>query len=165
MKKYPSEAIEAAVQEAKLGEKEGGIPIGAVVLKGKKIIGRGRNGRCQHHDITAHGEIQAFRNAGEYLFDPTDTTLITTLSPCRMCAGATQIAGIEHVIILDQENYDDGQVEVLKKAGIEVQILPHQEMINFFKKWKEDPANTDTWYGDGETQKVLKSHVRRRAVE
>ncbi len=155
MEKYLRDAMEEAVGQAREGLAEGGIPIGAVVLRGQEIIGRGHNRRLQNKDITAHGEIEAFRDAGEALFDPAGTTLVTTLSPCRMCAGATQIAGIGHVIILDQENYDDGQAEVLTKAGIKVEILPHAEMIETFRRWKDDPANKEIWYGDGDTGKVL----------
>jgi cytosine/creatinine deaminase len=153
--KYIRIAIKEAVEQAKKGLAEGGIPIGAVVLRGEEIIGRGHNRRLQNKDITAHGEIEAFRDAGEALFDPAGTTLITTLSPCRMCAGATQIAGIGHVIILDQKNYDDGQAEVLAKAGIKVDVVPHMAMIAIFRDWKDDPANKEIWYGDGATDKVL----------
>jgi cytosine/creatinine deaminase len=149
------DAIEMAFEEAKTGLSEGGIPIGAVLLKDGKIIGRGHNRRLQNQDLTAHGETECFRDAG--LFDPSGTTLITTLSPCRMCSGATQIAGIEHVIILDQDNYDDGQAKLLTEAGVKVELVPHKEMIQLFKEWKNDPANRETWYGDGETKKVLKA--------
>lgn len=134
------------------------------MLKGKRIIGRGHNRRLQNKDLTAHGEIECFRNAGEELFDPEGTTLITTLSPCRMCAGATQLAGIRRVIILDQENYDDGQAAVLEKAGIEVDIYPHAKMIEIFKDWKSNPANKEVWYGDGETKKVMVAHVCGRTA-
>jgi cytosine deaminase len=154
MEKYLTIAIEAAVNEAKAGLREGGIPIGAVVLKGRDIIGRGHNRRIQKNDLTAHGEIECFRDAGAKLFDPGGTTLITTLSPCRMCAGATQLAGIERVIILDQQNYDDGQAEVLAKAGVKVEVTAHPEMIEIFQLWKVRPENRDTWYGDGNTRKV-----------
>jgi cytosine/creatinine deaminase len=160
MKNYLEGAIEAAVAQAREGLSEGGIPIGAVVLRGEEIIGRGHNRRLQNRDITAHGEIEAFRDAGEALFDPAGVTLITTLSPCRMCAGATQIAGIGHVIILDQENYDDGQAEVLAKAGVKVEVRPHGEMIGAFARWMNDPANREIWYGDGNTQKVLDARDR-----
>jgi cytosine deaminase len=165
MEKFLANAIEAAVEEAMAGLREGGIPIGAVVLKGKRIVGRGHNRRLQNKDLTAHGEIECFRNAGERLFDPEGTTLITTLSPCRMCAGATQLAGIRRVIILDQENYDDGQAVALEKAGIKVDIYPHTKMIEIFKDWKSNPANTETWYGDGETKKAMVAHVRGCAAE
>jgi cytosine deaminase len=158
MEKYLQDAIEAAVDEAKTGLSEGGIPIGAVVLKGEKIVGRGHNRRLQNKDLTAHGETECFRNAGEALFDPSDTILITTLSPCRMCAGATQIAGIERVIILDQDNYDDGQAQLLTEAGLKVDVVPHAEMIKTFREWKDNPVNREIWYGDGETKKVLKAH-------
>ncbi|MGB8737535.1 MAG: nucleoside deaminase [Rhodomicrobium sp.] len=162
MEKYLDNAIEAAVNEAKTGLEEGGIPIGAVVLKGRKIIGRGHNRRLQNSDLTAHGEIDCFRNTGAKLFEPEGTTLITTLSPCRMCAGATQLAGIERVIILDQENYDDGQAEALERAGIKVEVRSHPEMIRIFKEWKEAPQNKDAWYGDGNTNKVLGVRGRQR---
>jgi cytosine/creatinine deaminase len=155
MERYLADAIEEAVAQAKKGLSEGGIPIGAVVARGEEIIGRGHNRRLQNKDITAHGEIEAFRDAGEALFDPAGTTLVTTLSPCRMCAGATQIAGIGHVIILDQENYDDGQAEVLAKAGVKVEVLPDAGMIAAFRNWMNDPANQEVWYGDGATQKLL----------
>jgi creatinine deaminase len=162
MEKYLKDAIQEAVGQARKGLAEGGIPIGAVVLRGTEIIGRGHNRRLQNKDITAHGEIEAFRNAGEALFEPAGTTLITTLSPCRMCAGATRIAGIGHVVILDQENYDDGQAEVLTAAGVKVEVLPHKEMMEIFKNWKDDPKNRDTWYGDGNTGKVR--DIRRGAA-
>jgi cytosine/creatinine deaminase len=162
MKKVIRDAIELAVQEAEIGLSEGGIPIGAVLLKGKEIIGGGHNRRLQNCDLTAHGETECFRNAK--LFDPCDTVLITTLSPCRMCAGATQIAGVEHVIILDQENYNDGQATILESAGIKVEVIPHSAMIKMFSDWKNDPKNHEAWYGDGETKKVLKRHVRGRSA-
>ncbi len=155
MDKFLNDAIEMAVDEAKSGLAEGGIPIGAVLLKGDKVIGRGHNRRLQNQDLTAHGETECFRNAG--LFDPVGTTLITTLSPCRMCSGATQIAGVERVIILDQDNYDDGQAKLLTEAGIKVEVVSHPAMIQLFKVWMNDPANRETWYGDGETKKVLKA--------
>jgi cytosine/creatinine deaminase len=161
MEQFIEEAIEAAVDQAKAGLSEGGIPIGAVLLKGNRIIGRGHNRRLQNQDLTAHGETECFRDAG--LFDPDGTILITTLSPCRMCAGATQIAGIERVIILDQDNYDDGQAKLLAEAGIKVEIVSHPAMIQLFGEWKNDPANKETWYGDGETKKVLKSNSKSGA--
>jgi creatinine deaminase len=163
MESFLEAAVEMAVQEAKAGLAEGGIPIGAVLLKNGKVIGRGHNRRLQNQDLTAHGETECFRNAG--LFDPAGTTLITTLSPCRMCSGATQIAGVEHVIVLDQDNYDDGQAKLLAEAGIKVEIVSHPEMIQIFKEWKNNPANHETWHGDGETKKVLKGSSRTGTVE
>jgi hypothetical protein len=81
-----------------------------------------------------------------------------------MCSGATQIAGVEHVIVLDQDNYDDGQARLLTEAGIKVEIVSHPEMIQIFKEWKNNPANHGTWHGDGETNKVLKGNSRTRTV-
>ena len=72
-----------------------------------------------------------------------------------MCAGATQVAGIGHVVILDQENYDDGQAVVLSQAGVKVDVLPHTGMIALFREWKDNPENKEIWYGDGNTRKVL----------
>src|SRR5215470_13932536 len=82
-----------AIREAEIGFAEGGIPIGSVLVKDGKIIGRGHNRRVQQGDPTAHGEIDCFRSAGR-VGDYRDTVLYSTLMPCSMCAGAAVLFGV-----------------------------------------------------------------------
>jgi len=161
MKKIVRTAVEQAIAEAKLGLSEGGIPIGAVLIKGSDIIGRGHNRRIQCNDPTAHGEIECLRNAGR--FNPDDTTLVTTLSPCPMCAGAALIAGVKKVIILDKTNYD-GRADLLTEAGVEVEVLEDKNLVKLFRNWTL--IHPELWNEDGNWKKSeIDDAVRRRAIK
>nr|WP_321499362.1 tRNA adenosine(34) deaminase TadA [uncultured Dethiosulfovibrio sp.] len=95
-KKYMTEAL----KEAELAASEGDIPVGAVVVWEDQVIGRGRNKRRLHHDPTAHAEIVAIREAGEFLksWNLSDCELYVTLEPCPMCAGAIVQSRIRRLI-------------------------------------------------------------------
>ncbi len=87
--------LEAAIEEAQLGLREGGIPIGSVIVHGGKILGRGHNRRVQRGSAILHGEMDALENAGRRGASVyRESVLYTTLSPCAMCSGAILLYGI-----------------------------------------------------------------------
>jgi len=136
--------MKGAVAEAKKGLAEGGIPIGSVLVKDDKIIGRGHNKRVQHGDPIMHAEIDCLRNAGRIgRYDK--TMLYSTLMPCYLCAGAVVQFGIKKVIVGEAETFS-GAKEFLESHGVEVIDLNLNEckqlMKNFIRDrpelWKED---------------------------
>jgi cytosine deaminase len=136
----------AAIEEARKSLREGGIPIGSVLVQQGKIIGRGHNRRIQEGSVIKHGEMDALENAGRL---PAATyqecILYTTLSPCPMCSGAIRLYGIPKVIIGENETFvgDEG---ILRDSGIDFTILQHPECIalmrgfihEFPEEWYED---------------------------
>ena len=136
--------LKAAIEEARKGLAEGGIPIGAVLVKGKKIIGRGHNRRVQHGDPIAHAEIDCLQNAGR-ICSYKGTTLYSTLMPCYLCAGAVVQFGIKKVIAGESRTFP-GAKELMVSHGVEVIDLDDKEcyalMQEFIKKnpdlWNED---------------------------
>src|SRR3954471_7606575 len=92
--------LQAAIEEARKGLEEGGIPIGSVLVHEGKIIGRGRNQRVQRGSVIHHGEMNCLENAGRRSAEVyRQCTLYTTLSPCPMCSGAIVLYGIPRVVI------------------------------------------------------------------
>ena len=111
--------LDAAIEQAEKSWSEGGIPIGAVLVDRQgDIIARGHNERVQSGDPIAHGEMSCFRNAGRRR-DWHELTLVTTLSPCPMCAGTTVLYRVPRVIIGECQTFQ-GAESWLKEAGIEV---------------------------------------------
>ncbi|MCF6346843.1 MAG: nucleoside deaminase [Flavobacteriaceae bacterium] len=137
-----------ALEQAKKSYAEGGIPIGAVLVKGDDIIGKGHNQRVQQLNPILHGEMDCLQNAGR-LQDYSDTILYTTLSPCMMCSGTIVQFKIKKVIIGENVNFE-GNIPFLKEQGIEVELLNDKEtiklMANFIKEkpelWNEDISET-----------------------
>ncbi|MBV2350083.1 nucleoside deaminase [Synechococcus sp. HK05] len=114
--------LDAARQEAEQSWQEGGIPIGAVLAQEDgTIVARGHNQRVQNGDPTSHGETQCIRNAGRRR-DWRDLTLVTTLSPCPMCAGTAVLLGFRRVVIGERKSFQ-GAERWLREAGIEVHCL------------------------------------------
>ena len=96
----PRAFLQAAVEEAEEGLREGGIPIGSVLVYRDDIIGRGHNQRVQRGSVVLHGEMDALENAGRRSAAVyRESTLYTTLSPCAMCSGAILLYGIPRVVI------------------------------------------------------------------
>jgi len=135
-----------AIKEAEKGLKEGGIPIGSVIVYDGKIIGRGHNRRIQNGSTILHGEMDALENAGRLSASVyKKCTLYTTLSPCPMCSGAMLLYGIHHVVIAENENFK-GEEELLRSRGVKLDILnDHRciEMMGTFIRenqllWNED---------------------------
>jgi cytosine/creatinine deaminase len=138
--------FEAAIQEARQGRLEGGIPIGSVVAHGDRIIGRGHNRRVQKRSAILHGEMDALENAGR---QPAavyrECTLYTTLSPCSMCSGAILLYGIPRIIVGENRTFM-GEEELLRSRGVTVEVLQNQECIRLMEEfirnypalWNED---------------------------
>jgi cytosine deaminase len=117
--------MDAARQEAEQSWHEGGIPIGAVLAQEDgTIVARGHNQRVQNGDPTSHGETQCIRNAGRRR-DWRELTLVTTLSPCPMCAGTAVLLGFKRVVIGERRSFQ-GAEAWLNEAGIEIACLNDQ---------------------------------------
>lgn len=112
------EFMQAAIAEAKTGKESGGIPIGSVLVKAGKIIGRGHNKRVQDGDPVTHAEIDCLRNAGR-IGNYKGTTLYSTLMPCYLCAGAVVQFGIKKVIVGESKTFP-GAREFMESHGVEV---------------------------------------------
>lgn len=112
--------LEAAIGEARQGLREGGIPIGSVIVYRGRIIGHGHNRRVQQGSAILHGEMDALENAGR---QPAavyrESVLYTTLSPCSMCSGAILLYGIPKVIVGENKTFQ-GDEELLKSRGFAV---------------------------------------------
>ena len=115
--------MQAAIDEAKLGLAEGGIPIGSVLVHRGHIIGRGHNRRVQQGSAILHGEMDALENAGRQPAQVyRESVLYTTLSPCAMCSGAILLYGIPKVIVGENQTFM-GEEELLRARGVEVVLL------------------------------------------
>src|SRR6266576_3088328 len=138
--------LDAAIAEAKLGAREGGIPIGAVIVAGGTIIGRGHNRRVQNRSAVLHGEMDALENAGR---QPASlyrrATLYTTLSPCAMCSGAILLYGIPTVIIGENKTFR-GEEALLESRGVSLEVRQDPDCIRMMTEfirthpelWNED---------------------------
>src|SRR5881227_821050 len=118
--------LKTAVEEARLGLKEGGIPIGAALFeRSGKLLGRGHNRRVQEGDPSAHGETDAFRKAGRQR-SYRNTIMATTLAPCWYCSGLVRQFGIGTVIVGESETFQGG-IDWLRENGVEVIDLDNSE--------------------------------------
>ncbi|KZF25939.1 cytosine deaminase [Xylona heveae TC161] len=137
----------AAVEEAKAGAQEGGVPIGAaLVSKDGKILGRGHNMRYQNGSAILHGEMSALENAGRLPGSAyKGSTMYTTLSPCDMCTGACIMYGVARVVIGENETFLGGE-DYLKKRGIEVINLNNSECKQLMAQFIHDKPQL--WYED-----------------
>ncbi|MHA1905971.1 MAG: nucleoside deaminase [Candidatus Thorarchaeota archaeon] len=138
--------LNAAIEEAKQGLAEGGIPIGSVLVLDDKIVGRGHNRRVQKGSAILHAEMDCLENAGRLNADEySRATIFTTLSPCDMCSGAIILYGISKVIIGENRTFQ-GPEDYLRSRGVELSVLDNDEctslMTNFIKDnpnlWNED---------------------------
>ena len=138
--------LEAAIEEAKKGLSEGGIPIGSVIVYNGQIIGRGHNKRIQNGSVVLHGEMDAFENAGR---QPASVykqcTLYTTLSPCSMCSGAILLYGIPKIVIGENKTFL-GDEALLKSRGITVKVENNIECIELMESFIS--KNPELWNED-----------------
>lgn len=131
--------------EAELGWNEGGIPIGAVIAtENGEVIARGHNLRVQNGDPTSHGETQCIRNAGRRR-DWGKLTLVTTLSPCPMCAGTAVLLGFRRVLIGERRSFQ-GAESWLLEAGIEVECLDDRSCEQLMQRMLTEKP--DLWLED-----------------
>jgi cytosine deaminase len=142
------EMLDVAIEEARIGLAEGGIPIGgALVAADGTVLGRGHNRRVQLDDPSIHGETDAFRNAGRqrsYL----GTTMATTLSPCWYCSGLIRQFGISRVVIGEARNFVGGH-EWLAEHGVEVVLFDNEECVEMLARFiAEHPVVWDEDIGE-----------------
>ncbi|HZU33541.1 MAG TPA: nucleoside deaminase [Candidatus Angelobacter sp.] len=146
MMQSKNDFLQAAIEEARQGMQEGGIPIGSVIVHGGKIIGRGHNRRVQNGSAILHGEMDALENAGRLPASVyRESVLYTTLSPCSMCSGAILLYGIPTVIVGENKTFM-GEEELLRSRGVMVEVLQNAECIQMMeefirknpKLWNED---------------------------
>ncbi len=144
--------MQAAIDEARQGLAEGGIPIGSVIVHNGRIIGRGHNRRVQNGSAILHGEMDAFENAGRQPASVyRDAVLYTTLSPCAMCSGAMLLYGIRRVIVGENRTFM-GEEELLRARGVSVEVVQDETCIALMRDfiaarpelWNEDIGVVDT---------------------
>ena len=140
------EFLQAALEEAKIGLSEGGIPIGSVLVHRGKVIGRGHNRRIQSGSPTLHGEMDALENAGRQPASVyKECVIYTTLSPCSMCSGAILLYGIPKVVVGENRTFM-GEEEHLRSRGVEVVVVDDAacvEMMETFIREKPELWNED----------------------
>ena len=138
--------MQAAIEEAKKGLEEGGIPIGSVLVIDGKIVGRGHNRRVQKGSAILHAEMDCLENAGRLkASDYKKAILYSTLSPCDMCSGTVLLYKIPKVIIGENKTFQ-GPEDYVRSRGVELEILNDPEciklMVEFIKEkpelWNED---------------------------
>ena len=138
--------MEVAIEEARLGLAEGGIPIGSVLVHQGKILGRGHNRRVQQGSTVLHGEMDALENAGRLSATTyQQSTLYTTLSPCAMCSGAILLYGIPRVVIAENRTFT-GEEELLCSRGVEITILQDGKCIGMMNEFIAN--HPDLWNED-----------------
>lgn len=138
------EFLRVAIEEARQGRAEGGIPIGSVLVRGGKIIGRGHNKRVQNNDPVTHAEIDCLRNAGR-IGNYNDVTIYSTLMPCYLCAGAVVQFGIKKVIAGEDETFA-GAKEFMESHGVEVINLQSEECKQMMRDFIAE--HPEIWYED-----------------
>ena len=138
------EFMKAAIDEARKGLAEGGIPIGSVLVKNGKIIGRGHNQRVQKGSPTLHAEIDCLENAGR-IGSYKDTVLYSTLMPCYLCSGAVVQFEIKKVIVGESATFPGGP-EFMREHGVEVTDLDLDECKKLMTDFIE--ANPELWNED-----------------
>lgn len=138
--------MQTALDEARQGLAEGGIPIGSVLAHRGKIIGRGHNRRVQSGSAILHGEMDALENAGRQPASVyRESVLYTTLSPCAMCSGLILLYKIPHVVIGENQTFM-GEEALLRARGVKVEVLQDPQCIEMMRHfiaqnptlWNED---------------------------
>lgn len=138
--------MQAAIEEALAGAREGGIPIGSVLVHRGRIIGRGHNRRVQRGSAVLHGEMDALENAGRQPASVyRESVIYTTLSPCAMCTGAILLYGIPKVVIGEHETFV-GEEDLLRSRGVSVEVLQDSACIRMMADFIRD--HPDLWHED-----------------
>lgn len=146
-------ALALAVEQAQRGLSEDGLPIGSTLLVRGELAASGRNRREQQQDSVAHAELDCLRNAGLLpAADYADAVLLSTLSPCWMCAGAARLYGVRRIVVADEGLDVPGQEdwrasgEFFEQAGIAYELRADDEMIRLFRDFLRD--RPQQWSGD-----------------
>lgn len=130
--------LQAAIEEARKGLEEGGIPIGSVLVHRGQIIGRGHNRRVQQGSAILHGEMDALENAGRQSAEVyRECTIYTTLSPCSMCSGAILLYGIPKVVIGENQTFM-GEEALLASRGVTTEVVNDPQCIEMMETFIRD---------------------------
>ncbi|MEU3643539.1 nucleoside deaminase [Lentzea sp. NPDC034063] len=137
--------LAVAVEEARMGLAEGGIPIGAALFDGDgRLLGRGHNRRVQDGDASMHAETSAFRNAGRQR-SYRGTTMVTTLSPCWYCSGLVRQFGISNVLIGEATTFHGGH-DWLAEHGVGVTVVEDPALVELMTTFIAE--RPELWYED-----------------
>jgi cytosine deaminase len=144
--------LNIAIEEARLGLNEGGVPVGAALFDSSgKLLGRGHNQRVQQGDPSVHGETDAFRNAGRQL-SYRDKVMVTTLAPCWYCSGLIRQFNIGTVVVGESVNFRGG-IDWLRENGIDVIDLESADCIEMMADFIK--SHPELWNEDiGEERKI-----------
>jgi len=138
--------LRAAIDEAERGARDGGIPIGSVVVHESRILGRGHNQRVQRGSAVLHAEMDALENAGRL---PArvyrECVLYTTLSPCAMCSGAILLYGIPRVVIGENQTFM-GEEDLLRSRGVSVEVVQDPRCVAMMQAFIA--AHPELWNED-----------------
>lgn len=138
--------LQSAIDEARTGLREGGIPIGSVLVCDGNIVGRGHNLRVQRSSVIHHAEMNCLENAGR---QPADVyrrcTIYSTLSPCPMCSGAIVLYGIPRVVIGENQTFV-GAEEYMRAKGVQLEVLQDEECIAMMRDFIR--ARPELWNED-----------------
>jgi cytosine deaminase len=147
MAKAPRDAfLEAAIAEARAGLREGGIPIGSVLVIDGRIVGRGHNRRVQKGSATLHAEMDCLENAGRLrTADYRRATLYSTLSPCDMCSGASLLYGIPRIVIGENRTFR-GPEQHLTQRGVVLDVVDDEECVGLMRDFIA--AHPELWNED-----------------
>jgi len=140
------EFLQAAIEEARLGLAEGGIPIGSVLVIEDKIVGRGHNRRVQQGSAILHAEMDCLENAGRLTASEyRRATLYSTLSPCDMCSGTALLYDIPRIIVGENRTFQ-GPEEYLRSRGVQLDIIDNQECVGLMQQFIA--AHPELWNED-----------------
>ena len=140
------ELLALAIAEARAGAAEGGIPIGAALAEGDRLLGVGHNRRVQLGSAIRHGETDALENAGrQHASVYARSTLYTTLSPCDMCTGAILLYGIPRVVVGENATFR-GEEELLRSRGVTVEVVQDERCIELMRRFIEE--HPELWNED-----------------
>lgn len=138
--------LKAALDEARLGLSEGGIPIGSVLVIDDEIVGRGHNRRVQKGSAVLHAEMDCLENAGRLkMGDYRRSVLVSTLSPCDMCSGTALLYRIPRIVIGENVTFQ-GPESYLRQRGVELVIVNDDECIQLMREFIA--AHPDLWNED-----------------
>ena len=146
MTNVASQFLDEAIEEARMGLQEGGIPIGSVIVYQGQVLGRGHNRRVQQDSCVLHAEMDALENAGRQPASVyRDCTLYTTLSPCSMCSGAILLYGIQRVVIGENQTFM-GEESLLRSRGVTIEVSQSAICIEMMRSFIQ--ARPELWNED-----------------
>lgn len=138
--------LQAAIEEARKGLDEGGIPIGSVLVIDGEIVARGHNQRVQQGSAVLHAEMDCLENAGRIkASDYRRATLYSTLSPCDMCSGAVLLYGIPRIVVGENRTFQ-GPEEYARSRGVDVQVVDNHDCYELMQTFIQN--NPELWNED-----------------